>query len=56
MTPPEVDAILRTAEEEFARGESVMLITPLAVIGLVEQMRRCEAVIAALDAYDQLHD
>lgn len=44
------------AEAEFNADEVVMLIAPLAVIGLVESLRACERQRAETESYDQLSD
>lgn len=56
MTPAEIDALHAQAEAEFNANEPAMLIAPLAVIGLIEQLRRCERVRAETESYDQLSD
>ena len=56
MTPAEVDAIYRSASAEFEAGEEVMLVTPLGLMGLIDDLRRAQTKIAEAGAYDVLHD
>lgn len=56
MSPAEIDAIYRTAEAEFNAGEETMLVVPLVLMGLIEDLRRCERLRAEAGAYDQLAD
>lgn len=56
MTGAEIAALYRSAEAEFDKGEEAMLITPIALMGLVEALQRCERQRAESGAYDQLAD
>lgn len=55
MTDREIDALLAQAEADFNANEQVMLIAPLAVIGLIEQLRACERKVEAIGSYDLMH-
>lgn len=56
MSPHDLDALYRAANAEFDKGEELMLVTPLAIIGLVDDLRRSERLRAEVGAYDQLAD
>lgn len=54
MTDAEIVKLKAAAEVELNANEEVMLITPLALIGIVDRLLRCEEQRRAAAAYDQL--
>lgn len=54
MTDAEIVKLKASAEAELNQGETVMLVSPLAVIGIVDRLFRCEEQRRAAAAYDQL--
>lgn len=54
MTDAEILHLQREAAAEFTKLETEMLVAPLAVLGLIERLTRCEEQRQAAAAYDQL--
>lgn len=56
MNDREIEALYRSADQEFNQGEPIMLVPPIQVMALVEQLRRCERQRAEAGMYNQLAD
>lgn len=56
MTGAEIEALYRAADDEFNQGETAMLVPPIQIMGLIDQLRRCERQRVEAGAYDQLAD
>lgn len=54
MTDAEIVKLKAAAEAELNEGQDMMLVSPLAVIGIVDRLFRCEEQRRAAAAYDQL--
>lgn len=52
MNAHDLDLLYRAANQEFDKGEELMLVTPLAIIGLVDDLRRSERLRHEAGRYD----
>lgn len=55
MTDLEMRQLQRDAQRELDALEDTMLVSPLALLGLIERLQRCEQKAEAVGLYDELH-
>lgn len=56
MTDEQIAKLEAEASAEFDKGEEAMLVSPLLILGLIEQYRRSERQRHEAARYDQIQE